>query len=670
MVEGGSELDDLDEVVEVTGLEAGILTVVHEGQKLARLGRDAVCAGGAKGTNDARGDDADRAGATLFVEGDQLGELAGPQALVGDPALEAEPERSWDERGHDSALGLSGAGDLAGNEVPGRRDQDAARHVTTTGRNDRVARLTGAPREGQAVLGHGIDRPLALGGEEQVAVALVRGAHVVPGDEMAAVAVLGDSDHEVVLAALPAEGERVETFFRVELGVLLGRQDGQLVVRGDVPDRRQLRRDVDGSAFGQELMQAEGEQGSSSRLVLSGRAGEQGSPECIAAGLFVLSGDRTELLCGVLDRRGRASHEPVGLRLLGDPERVLNPRRHRVVHQIGVAQGGCVLNLTARPGCLGERRCVRVADSRRPDKCLDDDPLRGDRRPEDAGRDGRNILLLLVNGRPAGHRGRRADALKRPARARQLTDAADEHGHISALPAAIRVELVKDQKLEVGGVLLEEAALLRPGEHQLEHHVVGQQDVRRVLEDLLTRLAVLLAGVTAIRHRRLLEADPEELVQLFDLAVRKGIHRVDDDGPDPLAAAVSQDAVDNRDHVCQRLARARARREDIRPAGSGGRDRGALVFVERKRGGCLARALRREGDPAVRVKQPGAYQLINPAAGRERRVQREPRVWPLGTLEALLLDGLPQPGVTDVDEPFGERAVVVDQLPMNSKRVH
>jgi len=84
-----------------------------------------------------------------------------------------------------------------------------------------------------------------------------------------------------------------------------------------------------------------------------------------------------------------------------------------------------------------------------------------------------------------------------------------------------------------------------------------------------------LAGVAAIRHRWLIDAEPEELVgqvgvaatdpvQLFDLAVREGIHRVDNDGPDPLAGAVSQDAVDNRDPVWQRLARARTHREDVR----------------------------------------------------------------------------------------------------------
>ena len=132
------------------------------------------------------------------------------------------------------------------------------------------------------------------------------------------------------------------------------------------------------------------------------------------------------------------------------------------------------------------------------------------------------------------------------------------------MAAAVGVQLVEDQESEVAE-LADEPAIEVPREHQLEHHVVGEDDVGRVLPDLLAFLVVLLAGVAPVGDRRAMtpRAVAEELVEFFLLAVGQGVHRVDDDRLDALARAGPQDVVDDRDDVAEALARTGAGREDV-----------------------------------------------------------------------------------------------------------
>jgi len=117
------------------------------------------------------------------------------------------------------------------------------------------------------------------------------------------------------------------------------------------------------------------------------------------------------------------------------------------------------------------------------------------------------------------------------------------------LPAPVGVQLVENEELEVLGAPNEFVALARADEHQLQHDVVGQQDVRRVREDRVAVLAAFLACVPGEGDLRVFLS--EELLQFADLAVRQGVHRVDDDRLDALAAAVAEHPVDDRDDVGQ-----------------------------------------------------------------------------------------------------------------------
>ena len=83
----------------------------------------------------------------------------------------------------------------------------------------------------------------------------------------------------------------------------------------------------------------------------------------------------------------------------------------------------------------------------------------------------------------------------------RLADAAHEQRDVGALAAAVGVQLVEDQEPQALG-RLDQPFSYGPGEEQLEHHVVGEQDVRRAGDD---RLALLVASpgrcTGAKRHR-------------------------------------------------------------------------------------------------------------------------------------------------------------------------
>jgi hypothetical protein len=116
-----------------------------------------------------------------------------------------------------------------------------------------------------------------------------------------------------------------------------------------------------------------------------------------------------------------------------------------------------------------------------------------------------------------------------------VTNSADKHGDVSTLTAAVRVKLVKYEEVKSLGGVDQLPSLLGTGEHQFEHHVVGQQDVGRISQDGFAGVALFLAGVTGERHRFLALAvsEPQELLEFEDLAVGEGVHRVDDDRLDP-----------------------------------------------------------------------------------------------------------------------------------------
>ena len=223
---------------------------------------------------------------------------------------------------------------------------------------------------------------------------------------------------------------------------------------------------------------------------------------------------------------------------------------------------------------------------------LPDDPFGCDLGPEETSGDLSDLCLLVGDRSTARHRRGRTDALQ----VRSLAGVADppyEQGDVGALAAAIGVQLVEHEELQPLGGVNEPLALLGPGEDQLEHHVVGEQDVRRVAQDPLALLPLLLAGVAREGHRLLAVpvTEGQELLQLTALAVGQRVHGVDDDCLHAGSARLAEYAVHDGDDVGERLARAGAGGEHVALAAGGHLDGVTLVPVK----GECARAPRRPG---------------------------------------------------------------------------
>ena len=140
------------------------------------------------------------------------------------------------------------------------------------------------------------------------------------------------------------------------------------------------------------------------------------------------------------------------------------------------------------------------------------------------------------------------------------------------------MQLVEHQEGQVLRARDEAVALAWAREHQLQHHVVRQQDVRRPGQDRVTLGTALLPGVSGKCHGGPIRA--QELLQLAPLAVRQRVHRVHDDGADPTAGAVPQHPIDDRHDIGHRLTRPRAGGQDIRLVAAAELDGLDLMAVE------------------------------------------------------------------------------------------
>src|SRR6266508_5678 len=265
---------------------------------------------------------------------------------------------------------------------------------------------------------------------------------------------------------------------------------------------------------------------------------------------------------------------------------------------------------------------------------------------------------------PAGHRCRGADALQAGSLA-GITHPPHQQPHVRALTTAIAVQLIQHEEAQPTGGLDQVPALPRPQEHQLEHHVVGEDDVGRRAEDPLALLVGLLTGVPGEGHRRVPFGKTvlEELLQLAELAVGKRVHGIHDDRSNALAAALSQDAVNDRHEIAQALAGARARGEHVAPSGSGNLDSLALVEVEdERRPRTLFRAaLDSKDPPAPLVQDTGVDEFVDGAARLEAGVEGEPRVRPSQPTRELLIDIGADALVANLQKAPGKRLVVFDE---------
>ena len=257
--------------------------------------------------------------------------------------------------------------------------------------------------------------------------------------------------------------------------------------------------------------------------------------------------------------------------------------------------------------------------------------------------------------------------------AESVAAAADEHCDVRPLSAPVGVQLVEDEEPEtLGGP--HQRTVLAAREQQLQHHVVRQEDVRRLVTDGLADGAPFLSRVAREAHRRTAfrVALAEELPELFVLAVGEGVHGVDDDGPDPLAGSAPKHVVHDRHDVGEALAGDGAGGQHAGPARGHLEDRLALVPVQEERPAAVVRVglVHPEDTRAFLVEDAFRDQVVDRAAGAERRVQLEERLRPEPLRIEDVVDEPLDPGIADPDEAAGVVPVVGDQAVSQVEDVH
>ena len=158
---------------------------------------------------------------------------------------------------------------------------------------------------------------------------------------------------------------------------------------------------------------------------------------------------------------------------------------------------------------------------------LSDHLLRAELGTEEPRSAGRNLAALLQVAAATGQ-GRRGAHELQAIGMQGILHPPHQQCDIGTLPAAVGVQLVQHQEAQPL-CSFNQAMLLGTGQDQLQHHIVGEQDVGRVLDDLGLLGIVLLPGVGGEAHRlpagRVAVA--QELLQLAGLTVGQRVHRID-----------------------------------------------------------------------------------------------------------------------------------------------
>ena len=222
---------------------------------------------------------------------------------------------------------------------------------------------------------------------------------------------------------------------------------------------------------------------------------------------------------------------------------------------------------------------------------------------------------------PAADCGRRAGADQSVVRLKPCPQPPDETGEVRPLRAVEGVQLVHHQKAQhAADVVPPEWKVDRPREQQIEHLVVGEQDVRRVFAQDLAVLDEVVrshsptgrrTGLTHVQPRR--HPAPKRRSAVDDrgnaprLIRRESVHGIDDDGLDAGRAGLRAAVIEHRVEEALRLAGTGSGRDDGGLATGQPIEGGALMAIGgeaergfRKRLAAFRCALKRQVDGEVR----------------------------------------------------------------------
>ena len=235
------------------------------------------------------------------------------------------------------------------------------------------------------------------------------------------------------------------------------------------------------------------------------------------------------------------------------------------------------------------------------------------------------------------------------------------------------MELIESQELQpLRG--FDDRLLRHPSEDQLEHHVVGEDDVGRIVPNLAALFVGFLTGVATDADGGMVLVERlrlEKLRQLAELAVSQGVHRVDDDRLDSLAGAVPKHVVDDRDDVAQALSGASPGGEDVVCPRAGDADRLVLMLVEPHREAGAIGGLSGPEDLGARpMEQPLADEIVDRPPRLKRGVQLHQRRGPQHTTAEGPVDHLLDTFIGDIDERPHEGVVIADEPVAHLEDVH
>ncbi len=342
LVERRPQQADLHKVVEVSGLERGVLAVVGEAQQLAGLGRQRGV-----GPQAAHGREAEHGGggaAAFGAKRGQLGEVGLALATVGHPAEQAEAERGRDPPGQDAALvelaataHRHGFGEVFG--VAALDPRAVCRLLQPVLREaiDDLVRVVG-PRIGGAE----VEEARRRRGLGLMVAEPARDHTAHPG------AIEDPSGGVVLLSAVTTERQRQQHDVAMP-------GDEALPVEGEVASLLGLQRGEDGVAFADELVKAEGKGGETGLGVAGVVAGHELRPDDLGGGLDVDARELGQLGRSAVEtghRSGRYSYQP-SVELL-DAEGLLDPARQRVIHEVGVVDRSSVVASAQAPVKSGQ----------------------------------------------------------------------------------------------------------------------------------------------------------------------------------------------------------------------------------------------------------------------------------------------------------------------------
>ena len=662
----------LREIVEMAGLQGGVLAVVGEAQELPRFGAEIPVTL----QLDERAEGEDRGGGASVVHPQrcQLEAFGSLASRVGDATggFQAEQEIAANE-GTRRPLALR-------HDPPHGVCEDRLRNVLAGVAADPLRALFVGLLEGvrQAVeqLGTVGTRPGVFFGEMEVPVfaAIAVGVAAVLAGKQHRASVLFEDPHAVVLgSATAAEDERVERLVQLA-------RCGRLLRELQVATRSGFERRPDGVAAGEELMEPEREDGEATGLgAMQIGALEQPCSEYLGASIGIAARELRKLRGGASPGFGRVagqparhlSEEPARAGFFTHAEGRLDPGREGMTTELVVVVGGRFARGDGVADAVSYPRGFDVDLGRRAFEGLADDLLRREGHAEQRLRHLRHFEILLLAAPAARHGGGGAHAEEFVPEG--VATAANEHRDVGALAPAIGMQLVEDEELEpLGGS--HQRAILASREEKLQHHVVREQNIGRVGPNGLARVVPLLPRIAGEAHRGFAfrVALVDELPELLGLAVGEGVHGVDDDGLDAAAGPAPEDAVHDRHDVGEALSGAGTGRQYVGAAFLRLEDRVALVPVQEE----LPAAMIVFGlaDPeyprALGMENPLLDQIVDRSPGPERRVELEERLRPKSFGVKDVVDELVDPRVADLDEAPGVLPVVGDEAFSEVEDVH